>query len=101
MAGKGMQVRVVGIPWYARKDYARVFAVMDDIHLLPDTWEEWFKAAKNLRDGLRKEGVIVEQVHLDPDSFAAWCAARRLNVDAKARTAFANEEAHRKFGSTH
>lgn len=96
-----LPVRAAGIPWYRREDYARILAVMEDAHLLPDTWEDWFKQAKQVRDNLRRQGVIVEQVTLDPDGFAAWCRGRGLHINAQARMVFANEEAHRRHGKTH
>lgn len=94
-------IRAAGIPWYRREDYPRIRAVMEDAHVLPDTWEEWFKKAKQVRDEMRRKGFIIEQVAIDPEAFAGWCRARGLNVDARARMAFANEEAYRRHGATH
>ena len=96
-----LRIRAAGIPWYRREDYPRILAVMEDAHLLPATWEEWFKNAKQIRDNLRRPGMIVEQVAIDPDSFATWGGARGLHINAQARTAFANEETHRRHGNTH
>lgn len=93
-------IRAVGIPWYDREDYARVLAVMEDAEVLPATWEDWFKKAKNVRDQLRAQGHLVEKVHVDPDTFPDWCRANGHNVDAKGRTAFANLAAYERFGST-
>jgi hypothetical protein len=95
------QVRAVGIPWYRREDYAGVLAMMEDADVLPDTWEDWFKIAKNIRDQKRREGFIVEQVTIDPSNFKSWCTARGLHVNAEARMAFANEHVYLKFGATH
>lgn len=94
---KPVSIRATGIPWYRREDYARILTVMEDAQLLPETWEDWFKKAKNVRDQLRRKGHVVEQVYIDPDTFPGWCLARGLDVNAKARTAFANEAAYRKF----
>lgn len=89
-----IQARAAGIPWYRREDYSRIMAIMEDAHQLPDTWEEWFKKAKYLRDDMRRQGVLIQQVTIDPDTFPGWCKARGLHVNAQARMAFANEEVH-------
>ena len=96
-----LPTRAAGIAWYRREDYARILTIMEDAQVLPASWEEWFKIAKNTRDHVRRQGMIVEQVTIDPDTFPAWCRARGLNVDAKARTTFANEYVGLKYNSTH
>lgn len=96
-----MQVRVTGLVWYRREDYARVLQVMADSDQLPPTWDKWFYAAEKGRRHLEKTGIVVERVYLDPDEFARWCEAGGLDVDAKARTRFAAESVGMKYGGTH
>lgn len=93
-------IRATGIPWYAREDYPRILAVMEDAQKLHTRWEDWFKAAKQLRDRLRAQGYLVVEAHIDPDTFPDWCRANGHNVDAKGRSAFANRAAYEKFRIT-
>lgn len=79
------QIKALGVAWYTRQNYARVLAVMEDAHLLPDTFDAWlYKAEKLLKDVVREGGVPIK-AHIDPETFVAWCRARGLNVDANAR----------------
>ena len=91
--------RIAAVVWYRREDYPRVLTIMEDAHLLPPTWEKWRYSADKVARQAQKSGVVVEKVYLHLDDFLAWCRARGLNVDAKARTAFANECAARKHGA--
>lgn len=100
MTGRAGVVHIAAMAWYRREDYPRILAVMEDAKLLPQTWEDWFKSAKQGRDRLRAQGYVVEQVNIDPDTFPDWCRARGLKVDAHARSTFASEEAG-KGSSTH
>lgn len=87
----GKPLRVGGISWYAREDYAAVLNVMRDPEVLPDTYEQWLqKAERQLRDWEAKGWIMIRAI-IDPKTFPEWCRARGLDVDAKARMAFANE----------
>jgi hypothetical protein len=87
----------VGIPWYRDDDWNALCAVFADRHDLHDDFRDWRRAAEKLEKQLRKSGHIVERVHIDPSSFPLWCAARGLNVDAKARSRFASEFVSEKY----
>ena len=93
----GMAVQVVGMAWYRREDWKKLKALFTDAHKLHRTYDEWLKAAETGVKTLTAQGHIVEKVHIDPDEFAGWCAMRGLNIDAKARTQFANEFVYRKY----
>jgi hypothetical protein len=94
-------VRAVGMVWYRQADYPRILQIMADADKLPTTWEKWSERAEQ---GFRlntEKGFLVEKVYLDPDEFSGWCKARGLDIDAKARTRFANEAVYAKYRTTH
>ena len=91
-----MKISVVGIAWYRQEDYERLLSLFVDSNKLASTYEEWLKQAERLTDQLRRTGQAFQKVYIDPDTFPAWCAARGLNIDAKARIRFANEFVARK-----
>lgn len=90
-----MNVAAVGIAWYRREDYHRILDVMADAHRLPPTYESWLKAAEQGIRQLEAAGHVTVKVQLDPDLFVTWCRQRDLNVDARARIAYASEAAAR------
>lgn len=91
------QVFVVGIAWYKAKDYTSILEIMEDSDVLPSSYKEWRKKADGLIRQIEATGRSAVRATIDPEQFPAWCAARGLNVDANARTAFANEEAYRQI----
>jgi hypothetical protein len=88
-------ISLLGIAWYREDDYPSILDVMTDSHLLPRTFREWKKRAESTESQALREGKIVVRAVIDPKAFPGWCVVRGLNIDAKARTAFANEEAYR------
>lgn len=88
------QTRIVGIPWYFRQDYARILEIMEDAHLLPATYDRWLKRAEEVEGNFRRQGHVVVRAIIDPSKFSIWCEANSLNVDANARTRWANEVAY-------
>ena len=92
------RIRAIGIAWYrSAEDYNRLRAIFTDGRSLPRTFNEWLKLAEEAYNGLKKKGHTVQKAYLDPDTFPAWCAERGLNVDANARTSFANDFVARKL----
>jgi len=94
-------IRATGLVWYRKSDWPRVRDIMADADKLPATFEKWLYAAEKAFNLMQKQGGIVEKVYLDPDEFPRWCEARGLNIDAKARTEFANDAVYRLHGRTH
>ena len=89
--------RAIGISWFHEADYPEVLRIMEDAHVLPQTFAAWqAKAEKQLSD-LETEGYKVYRAIIDPKSFTGWCAVRGLNINAKARTSFAAEYAARQL----
>jgi hypothetical protein len=91
-----MKVSIVGIAWYKREDYDTLLDIFTDSKKLASTYDEWLKDAERLADHLRRNGLAFQKVYIDPKTFPAWCAGKGLNIDAKARMAFAIEFAARK-----
>ena len=86
---------IIGVSWYDREDYPRAREIMADAHVLPDTYEAWREKADGQEREAKATGLTVVRAVIKPEEFGAWCAARKLNVDAKARASFANEVAAR------
>lgn len=87
------KIQVAGFVWYEEADYPEILRVMVDADKLPRNWKLWHKqATENLRSFEGHGGRAVKAV-LKPKAFISWCAIRNLNVDAKARALFANEQA--------
>ena len=93
-------VRATGIPWYRREDWDALKRILEDSDKLHDSFDDWRKAAGGLENHLRSQGHVVERAYIDPDTFPDWCRSRGLNVDAHARTEFANSVAFAKHGKT-
>ena len=74
---------------------------MTDADQLPPNYDQWRKKADGLKRQIERSGQVAVEATIDPETFPAWCAARGLDVDAKARMQFANEEAYRRLGQTH
>ncbi len=86
-------VLVVGMAWYLEEDFEEVKGVMADGHTLHRTYAEWLKAASRGEEHQRSAGHFVVRAIIRPQEFKQWCQSRGLNIDSKARTAFANERA--------
>jgi uncharacterized membrane protein len=91
-------ISATGLVWYDREDYPRILEVMKDAHVLPDTYDQWRKKAENVERGAQHSGALVVRAVIKPEQFLAWCTIRGLNVDAKARNAFAAEFARNSLG---
>ena len=87
------QVQIAGLVWYAPQDYAAILRIMADAHLLPQTFEAWHQIARQRESEAKSTGVRVVRAVIDPATFPIWCATRGLNIDARARTSFANDYA--------
>jgi len=87
----GMPIRIGGIAWYREDDYPRILEIMEDAKVLPATFKQWEQIAKQTESEGEMRGLTVVRAIIDPETFPDWCAARGLNVDAKARIRFANE----------
>jgi len=88
-----MRVSVVGIAWYKREDYETLKRLFTDGENLPTTYDDWLNRAESLLNQLRRNGQAFRKVYIDPNKFPGWCAARGLDIDAKARTRFSAENA--------
>lgn len=91
------QIRAAGISWFDEKDYLRARRIMADAHVLPLTFADWKQKAERQQAKFEAEGWVVYRAVIDPETFPRWCAERGLNVDAKARMAFANDYALRRI----
>jgi hypothetical protein len=84
-----------GIAWYRAQDYGQIRRIMADAADFPATYREWREMSERLESDLRQQGHVVLRAIVDPEIFPEWCKARGLNIDAEARTIFANEVARR------
>lgn len=89
--------KIAGISWFARGDYSRAQSMMSD-NVLPKTYDEWSKKAEAQERRAKDAGFTVLRAKIDPDEFASWCQSEMLDLNAKARTAFAADFAARQLG---
>jgi hypothetical protein len=89
-----MKIQITGIGWYKEENYSTALKIFDDRDKLPKTYKEWFAKANDLKQKLEAEGMEVVCVDIDPDIFTKWCKDKKLKLDAKARTEYANEGAY-------
>jgi hypothetical protein len=85
----------VGIAWYRAQDYGQIRRIMADAADFPATYREWREVSERLESDLRQQGHVVLRAIVDPEIFPEWCKARGFNIDAEARTIFADEVARR------
>jgi len=92
-----MQVQAMGFVWYRKEDFQRCKAMFVDGSKIADTYDEWLAAAQSGYDKLARQGVRLVKAYIDPDTFPEWCRAHNETLDAKGRTAYANECAYLEF----
>jgi hypothetical protein len=89
-------VSKVGIIWYRREeDYVRLKGMYSDGDVLPDTFAEWLKTAKNTFDTLTLEGLDCVKVYIRGEAFRAWCKRKGFEMDSRARARYCSELARR------
>lgn len=81
----------VGIPWYRRRDYERILAIMADRAQLPRSYETWRNRAEFLEQKVRDSGRPTVRLTIDPKAFSRWCSANRLNTNAHARLLYIDQ----------
>lgn len=91
-----MQIKVIGMPWYRPETFDRLRSLFEDGHKLHGTYDEWwFAAAERGRQFHEGIGVRVVRVDTIPDQLTIWCRTNGKKIDARARTRFASEMAHK------
>jgi hypothetical protein len=96
-----MENKHIGFPWFHRKNYEKLLNIFTDCHLMPKTYDEWLKFAEEGIDRLSCDGFTIEIVYIDPKTFPSWCRVNRLDLDGKARIAFADDYVARKYFKNH
>jgi hypothetical protein len=81
----------VGIPWYRKRDYQRILAIMTDRANLPRSYENWRSRAEILEKRLQATGRPSVRALIEPKNFARWCAVNRLKANAHARLLYIEE----------
>lgn len=84
-----LPTRTIGLPWFMKEDYPGILSIMEDSDVLPRTWNKWLMDVEQVEKKLRREGIITIKAYIDPVTFPYWCRVNGLNVDAKARMAYA------------
>ncbi|HSY08181.1 MAG TPA: hypothetical protein VK820_06565 [Steroidobacteraceae bacterium] len=80
---------VTGIPWYDASTYGRILEIMEDACLLPDTYENWLRGARDVVAHAEQNGDHPVKVRIDPNRFQDWCLAQGFAADSEARLEFA------------
>lgn len=86
-------IRVIGLPWYRREDYATLLMLFSDPDKLPGTYDAWLERAESTERQFQNAGFGVARIWIHPLPFATWCKERNVSPDQRARMTFANEAA--------
>lgn len=84
------QKSIIGMAWYRAEDYDAILRIMSDSHQFPDRFDVWLAKAEAFEKDGASHGYVVVRAVIDPKTFPNWCKSCNLNVDAEARTYFAN-----------
>ena len=82
---------IMGMAWYRPEQWGRLLEVSVDREQLEATHAEWKKHAEKELKRLRRDRFVVWRVDVDIDELLAFCKEQGMEVDGKARAAFANE----------
>ena len=77
-------------PWYRPDEYALMREIMDDVEMLPLTFDEWEKSAESARAAATREGVSIIPVFLHPDEFFTFCKEKKISPSSQTAAEFAN-----------
>jgi hypothetical protein len=89
-----MKIEISGIVWYRREDWDGMRAICLDLWQFKD-YDDWLRRAEKAFDAAGKSGARVMKAYLDAVTFKAWCIGNNVQPNGKARTAYANELAHK------
>jgi hypothetical protein len=84
-----MPIRSIGVPWFTREQYEKLFKVTVDRATMLPNFDEFERIAGQRFDQHKARGLPVEKVPIDVDEFVAWCQAEGRPIDAHARAEFA------------
>ena len=85
-------VKLAGMNWFLREDYDQLMTLFKDRDKLHGTYDEWLAAAETGVRNFERQGLKAIKVVITPDEIQKYCAAKGVDIDAKARTSFANEK---------
>lgn len=95
-----MRVRVLGMVWYRQEDFDRLKAMFSDGSKIGPTFDDWLDSAQKGYEKLTADGNVVVKAYIDPESFPQWCAEHGKELDARGRSAYANERAAKSVRAT-
>lgn len=90
-------LRVYGICWFRREDYAEAVKVMSDPEALFDTFDEWLKAARKIEADVIAKGAKVVRVRFDLPAFMLYCASHNVQPYEQSRANWAAQEVKKKY----
>jgi hypothetical protein len=83
--------KIIGIAWYRRQDYPTIRKIMEDAHVLPESYDAWSRLVKGVVQLEEANGTRIVKAIIVPQDFIGWCVIRRRSANANARTRFVNE----------
>ncbi|MDO1449116.1 hypothetical protein Q0590_26080 [Rhodocytophaga aerolata] len=82
-------IKGVNLAYYEKKDWARFLEMIDDKGAMHEKWEDWYKEYQKVKKRLKEEGFAVREVKIDIDELYRYCQTRKIALDGKARSQFA------------
>jgi hypothetical protein len=82
----------IGLAWYSREAWERLYAIADDRERLDDSFEEWERGALQAIRDLASVGRQVRKVPIDVDAYVTWCHERGCRLDSASRAEYVSQQ---------
>ena len=79
---------VMGVAWWRRDQWGRLFEISSDRTELEDTYDEWKAVAEENLGNLAQHGYTFRKVEIDVEELLIWCNSQNRPVDGDARSEF-------------
>jgi hypothetical protein len=90
-------IKLYGLAWYRREDYAQLKAAFEGSEELPGTFNEWLVLAEAELVKRQAAGFITFAVIIDPVQFPVWCEMNNAKICAATRIRYCGLEALRRY----
>ena len=97
MPNNELKISVIGVSWYHREDFENIKKILVDGENIGKSYDDWLRMAEKEYNHLISNGHLVEKVFISSIYFPEWCKENNLELNSKARIAFANYVVKKKY----